>query len=122
MAIVLSKRITNAALPICMAGMDGCWIYIVAWLVATRVFQKVAVLPLPPPLLLALIELLGLWVVSRLFDRTRLPDVGIQVLSGAAGLAVSALVVLLYTPPGPDGFTLTWAGGAAVSVVVCLVL
>ena len=54
---VLVRRLNNWALPVCMALMDACWIYIVAWLLATQVLYKVIAVAPPSPVLLALLEL-----------------------------------------------------------------
>src|SRR5689334_8110435 len=110
MATVLAKRFNTGtwALPLCLAVMDGCWVYIVAWLIVTQVLEKVAVLPVPSFLLLALLEVLSMWLASRLLNRTDLPNNAIQLISGVAGLAVSALLVFAYSPPGSTGVDGKW--------------
>jgi len=119
---VLVRRLTNWALPACMALMDACWIYIVAWLLATQVLYKVIALAPPSPVLLALLELLSLWVASRLFVRTRLSEAAVQLVSGVVGFAICVLAVLLTNLPLPAVIDARWIVSVAYSVVACLVL
>src|SRR4051794_5709324 len=119
---VLVRRLTNWALPACMALMDACWIYIIAWLLATQVLYNVIAVAPPSPVLLALLELLSLWVASRLFARTQLSEAAVQLVSGVAGFVICVLAVLLTNLPLPAAIDARWILSVAYSVVVCLVL
>ena len=122
MATVLTRRFSNSALPVCVAAMDGCWIYLVTWLFSAYVLAKLGTLPVPSPLVLAVVELAALWTASKLVANRSLPDWAIQAISGAAGLLVSLAVAVLANPPGGGGFSVQWLGTAAYGIVICLVL
>src|SRR5262245_25465677 len=87
--VSISRRLTNIALPIFIAGMDACWIYIAAWLFNTGLLRRITLFPLPSPLLLAALELAAWWLAATLLDRTRLPQGAVQTIVGVAGLAVA---------------------------------
>ncbi len=120
MAIALPRRISNAALPVCLAGMDGCWIYIVASLISANVLIRIAFIPVPSPVALAALELAAWWLASRLLDHTNLPMPVVQALSGVAGLLAAILVAFVTNPPTGD--IGRWAQVSIYGIITGLVL
>src|SRR4051794_27624191 len=85
-------------LPVCIAGMDACWIFAVAWLFSRVVLAGVADFPVPPALILALFELGGWGLMLYLLDRTTLSIRAIRVVAGGVGLLLSAAVAYSMSP------------------------
>src|SRR5436190_22358150 len=122
MSAILSKRINDLALPLCMAAMDACCIYLVAWLFSTAVLSRIGNIPVPSPVMLALLELAAWWIATFLLDRTSLPMGVVQGLTGVLGLGAAFGVAALTNPPAGGKFTLEWLGLSLFSIVVSLAL
>src|SRR5207302_5235877 len=90
----------NYLLPVCLAAMDGCWVFVAAWLFGALALPQGGRLAVPPPVLAGL-ELAAWWLASTLLDRTRLAPPAAQTLSGAVGVIVSlAVVAAAHGPAG----------------------
>ncbi len=86
------------ALPICLVGMDACWIYTVAWLFSSVVLSPVTAFPVPSALLLGLLEFAGWLLASYLIDNTNTSQTGIRAIMAASGFVVSLAIGLVLTP------------------------
>jgi hypothetical protein len=122
--VTVPRQISNAALPVCLAAMDACWIYCVAWLFSTVVLSGVTLYPMPVPPVLAGLELAGWGLTTFLLDRTRLNEGLVRWVVGLAGVLVSVGVSLLFNPW--TDLTLSrlgvWLGVAGYGVFVGAVL
>jgi hypothetical protein len=122
MATTLTRRFSSAGLPVLLAGMDACWIYIAAWLFGTYVLARIAHFPLPSPVMLAALELGAWWLAAMLTDRTRLPVWAVQTAVGVVGLAAALGVAVLTVPPVRGSYSLQWLGVAVYGMIVSLAL
>jgi hypothetical protein len=86
----------QSAIALCL--VDGCWLYIVVWLVGKVVFGSTVVLALPQPLVLAALEVGGWAVTSALLERGRLSDRLLRVVMSLLGLAFALLLAFVYNP------------------------
>ncbi|HET9493885.1 MAG TPA: DUF4129 domain-containing protein [Chloroflexia bacterium] len=86
------------ALPICLVGMDACWVYTVAWLFSSIVLSPVTAFPVPGALLLGLLEFAGWLLASYLIDNTNTSQTGIRAIMAASGFVVSLAIGLVLTP------------------------
>lgn len=120
MSAVVARRFTNNALYVCLAAMDGLWLYLVVWLAATFVWSRIEASAVPTPWMLALVELASVWVALRLLKNEQLPDWLVQTLSGALGLGLALAVSLLVNPPGAKG-PAAWIGSSFLGILACLV-
>jgi Domain of unknown function (DUF4129) len=112
----------NFALPVCLAAMDGCWMYLVAWFVGVVLLRGIEVHPVPSPLVLAALELVSWWLYGYLARSTRLAMSGVQGVWVVGGLACTAGLLLADNPTfnGSDPFR--WAGTSAYAVIAGLTL
>src|SRR3954453_7244879 len=95
-----SRPIAAYALPFCLAAMDGCAVYLAAWLLGAATLPAGAGLAVPPYVLAAL-ELAAWWLGSTLLDRTALSTTTAQALTGGVGLLASLGVAAAVTPQPP---------------------
>ena len=86
------------ALPICLVGMDACWVYTVAWLFSSIVLSPVTDFPVPGALLLGLLEFAGWLLASYLIDNTNTSQSGIRAIMASSGFVVSLAIGLVLTP------------------------
>lgn len=122
LALILKGRGSNAALPLCLAAMDACWIYAVAWLFGSIALSAVATFPVPSPVVLGALELAAWGLALYLLDRTTWPLGVIQVLSGLIGVAVAVLVALALNPLPDSGHVGKWIATAGYVLLVSLAL
>ncbi|HEX8218817.1 MAG TPA: DUF4129 domain-containing protein [Chloroflexia bacterium] len=112
----------NIALSVCLAAMDGCWLYLVASFFAVALSSSLHLQAVPSPVVLAGLELLS-WGLSRfLLSKTGLPTNGVRVVSGGAGLACTLGVLLAANPTFNSDYPLEWLGTSAYAIIVCLPL
>ncbi|HEX9989851.1 MAG TPA: DUF4129 domain-containing protein [Chloroflexia bacterium] len=121
MAIALSRRVNDVALPVCLAAMDACWIYITAGLFHAVVLSRVGLAGAPSPLILAGLQLGAWWFVRFLLDGTRMPMLAVQVLAGTAGLIAAILVQVATNSPANGDYSLGWLLSLVYAVLVSLV-
>jgi hypothetical protein len=121
MAVVLSRRVNDIALPVCLAAMDACWIYITASLFHAVVLSKVGLAGAPSPLILAGLQLGAWWFVRYLLDGTRMPMLAVQVLAGTAGLVAAVLVQVATNSPANGDYSLEWLLSLVYALLVSLV-
>jgi hypothetical protein len=86
------------ALPVCLVGMDACWVYTVAWLFSSIVLSPVTDFPVPGALLLGLLEFAGWLLASYLIDNTNTSQGGIRAIMASSGFVVSLAIGLVLTP------------------------
>lgn len=122
MAMLLKGRASNAALPVCLAAMDACWIYAVTWLFSTIALSAVTTFPVPSPVVLGALELAAWGLTLYLLDRTAWPLGVVQVLSGVVGVVVAVLVALAINPPPDSGHIGKWVATAGYVLLVSLAL
>jgi hypothetical protein len=114
-------RASNYALPLCLAAMDGCWIYMAAWLIGAAGLPESAGLSVPPPVLAAL-ELAAWWLAAALLDRTQLSAATAQGLAGVAGVLTSLALVAVTHAPADGAYSWQWVAGGIYSLIICLTM
>ena len=119
MTTTLTRRINDAALPVCLAAMDACSLYAVAWLFSTIVLSAVALFPVPEPPMLAGLELAAWWFTRLVLDRTKLAGGSAQLLVGVAGVAACVLVTVFLNPFGTLSVN-RWVATAIYGLLVSL--
>ncbi|HYP19101.1 MAG TPA: hypothetical protein VEY08_03425, partial [Chloroflexia bacterium] len=87
MATVWTRRSGNFALPVCLAAMDGCWLYLVASFLAVVLASSLQLHAVPSPVVLAGLELLSWGLSGFLLGKMRMTTRSVQAVSGVAGLA-----------------------------------
>jgi Domain of unknown function (DUF4129) len=88
----------SAMVSLCFAGMDACWIYIVAWLFSQVVLARVTNFPVPPLFALVLLELGGWGLMIYLLDRTSLSLGAVRSIMAGAGLVLAGAVAFALSP------------------------
>lgn len=117
----MNRRVNDVALPVCLAAMDACWIYITASLFHAVVLSGVGLVGAPSPLILAGLQLGAWWLVRYLLDGTRLPMPLLQALAGMAGIAAAILVQAATNSPANSGYSLEWLLSLVYALLVSLV-
>ena len=97
-----------ALLPICIVGIDACWIYSVAWLFSQVVLSEVTDFPVPSALVLGLLELGGWALMVYFLDRTALSIGVIRTIMAGVGLVLSGAIALALNPFDPAGYSIIW--------------
>lgn len=108
------------ALPACLAGMDACWIYTVAWMFSSIVLKSVTVFPVPSPFVLALLELGGWGLMVYLLDRTSIPFGWVRVIAGGVGVLLAGAVGLALYPFNPNISIVVWIVALLYVVLISL--
>lgn len=122
MASVWTRRSGNFALPVCLAAMDGCWLYLVASFLAVVLASSLQLHAVPSPVVLAGLELLSWGLSGFLLGKMRMTTRSVQAVSGVAGLACTGGILLVANPTFNSSYPLEWLGTSAYAIIVCLPL
>src|SRR5436190_10980277 len=109
-------------LPICVAGMDACWIFAVAWLFSKVVLAGVADFQVPPAFILALFELGGWGIMLYLLDHTTLSIRVVRIIVGAVGLFLAGAVAFALSPFDAATYSIVWILMILFPGLLCLTL
>ena len=121
MAIALRRHATDLVLPLCLAAMDACWVFLVAWTFNVTVLT-IANFQMPSPFVLGVLGFGGWWFASYLIDRTSLPNTAVQMLSGVVGAAVATAAMALTAPWRGELFSGDWFAANAYGILVGIIL
>lgn len=122
MAVALGRQANNWALPVCLAAADACWILIIGWIINSIVLSSAGQINLPSSVVLAGLELAAWVLASTLLNRTALPDVAVQIVSGLLGLAVTIGAVGFTVPSTQTLFSTQWFVSSAYSIIIGMAL
>lgn len=122
----MAKRLTNlisaSALPFCLAAMDGCAIYALAWIIHLVVLSDLGMAPVAAPPLLTGLELAAWGVSTYLLNRTKWSLAIIRWLVGPLGVLICVGLTLVLGPENQSANIQQWFIVFSYTVIIMIAL